>query len=120
MKKSLPIVEDFPVLTHQQQIWRGALEWCESRGKNTAINAVDRDGTPSYYAFQFKPNTLRYYGERYGLIAKGKSDAEIMELLAHYEIQSAIVDKMILDPTTVWEKQFSECVRKLGRPPKNL
>lgn len=48
-----------PRFSHQQEIWMAALEWCESRGNNSAINWYDKDGTASYYAFQFKPGTLR-------------------------------------------------------------
>lgn len=108
-----------PVLTHRQKVWIGALEWCESRAVNTAVNEVDLDGTASYYAFQFKPSTLRYYGEKYGVIEKGKTDAQIMELLKVYEIQKSIVEFMVVDPGIAWEKQFPGCVRLLGRPPKD-
>lgn len=107
-----------PKLSHRQQVWLGALEWCESRGIQTAINEIDLDGTPSYYSFQFKPDTFKMYGEKYSVIEKGKSREEIMELLKEYDLQKQIVENMILDPNIRWERQFPWCVKKLGRPPK--
>lgn len=110
-------VEVPPRFSHQQETWIAALEWCESRANNEAVNWYDKDGTASYYAFQFKPGTLRWFGEKYGVIEKGKTDAEIMELLKVYAVQRAIVEFMVEDPGTRWEQQFPDCVRKLGRPP---
>lgn len=108
-----------PVLTHKQEVWRYVLEWCECRGNHEAINQVDRDGTPSYYAFQFKPGTFRGYGEQYGVIPKGLTEAELMEQLKSYELQREIVGYMILDPKINWYQQFPDCVRKHGLPPKD-
>lgn len=107
-----------PALTHRQDVWLYVLEWCESKGKPTAINQVDRDGTPSYYSFQFKPGTFKTYGEKYGIIKSGHTYAEIMELLKSYELQRSIVTEMIRDPKTNWEQQFPNCVRTYGRPPQ--
>jgi len=107
-----------PVLSHRQEVWRYVLEWCESRAVHTAINEVDKDGTASYYAFQFKPGTFRYYGELYGVIPKGLDQAALMEALKSYEQQKEIVGYMILDPSVDWLQQFPDCVRKYGLPPK--
>lgn len=112
-----------PTLTHRQKVWLGALEWCECKGVGTAINQVDKDGTPSYYWFQFKPGTFRGYGEQYGLIEKGKTDAEIMELMKNYELTYAIMEQMVLDEN-ISNKQwryslFPDCVAKNGPPPRN-
>jgi hypothetical protein len=107
-----------PVLSHRQEVWRYVLEWCECRGNHEAINQVDKDGTPSYYAFQFKPSTFRYYGEMYGVIPKGLTQAELMEQLKSYQLQKDIVGYMILDPKVNWYQQFPDCVRKNGLPPK--
>jgi len=107
-----------PVLSHRQEVWRYVLEWCESRAVHTAINEVDKDGTASYYAFQFKPGTFRYYGELYGVIPKGLDQAALMEALKSYELQKEIVGYMILDPSVNWYQQFPDCVRKYGLPPK--
>lgn len=99
--------------------WILALEWCESRGDNSAINEEDLDGTPSYYAFQFKPATFRYYAEQYGIIEKGLPEAELMNELADFENTRATVWEMMKDPGVNWEQQFPWCVTKyIGRPPE--
>lgn len=105
-------------VSYAQNVWLSALQWCESRGKETAINKKDRDGTPSYYSFQFKPQTFKSFGEIYGIISKGLSDKEIMVLLKDTSLQRQIVSDMILDPTTNWSQQFPVCTVKLGLPPK--
>ncbi len=64
-------------LQHRRETWISALEWCESRGKNSALNPEDRDGTPSYSNFQWKPSTLLGFGKRYGLIATSTTLAEV-------------------------------------------
>ena len=118
---SAPVVVEKPKpqLTHQQQVWVSVLEWCESKGIKTAINKVDRDGTPSYYSFQFKPGTFRYYGELYGVIPVGLTQTELMEKLKSYELQRSIVEQMVLNRDKIaWTKQFPDCVKKFGLPPK--
>lgn len=100
------------------ETWILALEWCESRGNNTAVNAEDLDGTPSYYAFQFKPGTFRGYAEKYGIIEKGLSDRELMNELADYSKTRATVWEMMQDSSVKWETQFPWCVKKhIGWPP---
>lgn len=106
-------------LTHAQEVWISALEWCESRAKPEAVNPIDRDGTASYYCLQFKPSTFRSLGERYGVIDKGQSDSAIMSLMPDCELQRAIVRGMIKDTTTDWPQQFPVCVlEKIGPPPR--
>jgi len=108
------------LLSHRQETWRAALEWCESRGDPGAVNPKDRDGTPSYYSFQFKPSTFKSFGERYGIIEKGLEIQEIKERMKDYQITLKIVEAMILDQKNInWENEFPGCVKKLGRPPKN-
>lgn len=125
MNKKEAVIEEKtitkPTLTHEQLVWTYALEWCESRGVVSAINKVDLDGTPSYYSFQYKPGTFRDMGEKYGIIEKGKTDEEIMELIKEYDLQRAILEAMVLDGKNIkWEKQFPWCVKKLGRPPLQM
>jgi hypothetical protein len=79
-------------LTHEQRVWLGALEWCESKGKGDALNKVDKDGTASYWWYQFKPGSFRAYGVKYGLIEQGKTDAEIMVLMKSYELTNSIME----------------------------
>lgn len=105
-------------LSDSQERWIDRLEHCESGGNQSAINLKDRDGTPSYYSFQFKPDTFRLFGVLYGVIPEGLSEAQNMELLKDRYLQRAIVSFMILDSKTRWEQQFPVCVSLLGRPPK--
>lgn len=110
---------ELPILTHQQEVWIYALEWCESHGVESAVNPKDKDGTPSYYSFQFKPGTFRSYGELYGVIPKGLTDKEITDRLKDYKLQKDIVSFMVQDKAVNWEQQFPDCVkRKIGRPPR--
>ncbi len=107
-----------PILTHQQEVWIYALEWCESRGVKSAINPNDKDNTPSYYSWQFKPGTFKNLGIKYGVLDPSTTDAQIPELLKDYQLQKDIVGFMVLDKGTKWEQQFPDCVkRKIGRPP---
>jgi hypothetical protein len=104
-------------LTHAERTWISALEWCESRGNKSAINPKDRDGTPSYGAFQFKPETLKWYGEKYDLIATNTPITR--EIIMDRDLQLAILERMLRDKHVRWEQQFPDCVtRKIGRPPQ--
>lgn len=97
-------------LTHAQEVWLHALEWCESRGNNNAINPEDLDGTPSYGAFQFKPSTLEYYAKLYSVPTTTLMD---------YKTQRSVVTEMILHRDEInWDRQFPWCVKKLGYPPR--
>lgn len=105
-------------LTHAQVTWIGALEWCESHARHTAVNKVDRDGTPSYYSFQFKPSTFKYFGETYGVIPKGLNEQGVFEKMQDYEIMRTVVEKMVIDRKNIkWQNQFPDCVKRLGVPP---
>ena len=97
-------------LTHAQEVWLGALEWCESNGNIAAINPDDLDHTPSWGAFQFKPSTLDYYAAKYGVATTTLMD---------YKTQRAVVEQMVLHRDEIkWTQQFPWCVKKLGLPPK--
>lgn len=107
-----PVVAVKPVPTHAQEVWIAALEWCESRGVNGAINPKDLDGTPSYGAFQFKPSTLTYFAKIYGVTAS----STVMD----YTVQHALLEAMVLDRNHIeWGNQFPTCVKLLGYPPKS-
>lgn len=106
-------------LRHRKETWIGALEWCESRGRNDALNKVDRDGTSSYSNFQWKPTTFIYYGKMYGLIATSTQLTAVPELLKNYELQRDIVRNMVDDPGVNFYQQFPDCVKlKVGLPPR--
>lgn len=103
------------ILDHRQEVWLSALEWCESSGKNDAINAEDLDGTPSYGAYQFKPGTFSGYVNKYGIeVEREKGD---LYTFMNYSTQRKIVKRMMSDPEVRWEHEFPWCVKKLGRPP---
>lgn len=105
-------------LTHQQRVWEYALEWCESRGVQTAVNPKDRDNTPSYYSWQFKPSTFRYFAFKYGVLATTTSAADLKIAIADYSTEQKVVDQMILHRTEIkWSQQFPDCVKRLGPPP---
>lgn len=103
------LAANVPTLSHQQEVWLHALEWCESRGDASAINPRDNDGTPSYGAYQFKPSTLDYYAAMYGVPTTTLMD---------YETQRAVAEQMVLHRDEIrWTQQFPACVRRLGPPP---
>jgi hypothetical protein len=107
-------------LTARQRSWLGALEWCESRGGGLdTINLVDKDGTPSYYWYQFKPSTFKAYGEKYKLIPEGLTLGGTMLAMENYDTTLKIVATMISDPDVKWANEFPGCVKKLGAPPKD-
>ena len=121
------IIEEFDITkiglhlytpTHQQEIWVSVLEWCESKGNNTAINPLDRDGTPSYYAFQFKPSTFKGYGIKYGLLREDLEPEDYLNFLSVYAYQREIVNRMLNDPDVNWHQEFPQCVLIHGLPPK--
>ncbi len=109
-------------LTHPQRVWLGALEWCESKGNPEAINKVDKDGTPSYWWYQFKPSTFKGFGVKYGLIAKETTLAQVAVLMKDYGLTINIMEHMVLDPDITpkqWRYSlFPGCTTKLGTPPK--
>ena len=113
------IQAEFATLNHRQRVWLGVLEWCESTAIGTKVNKVDKDGTPSYYWYQFKPETFRAYGEKYELITKGKSILEIKELMKDYVLTIKIMVRMVQDPDVQWTHEFPGCVAKYGPPPKD-
>lgn len=104
---------------HRRETWLSALEWCESRGDNTAVNWHDRDGTPSYFAYQFKPSTFEVYAKKYNLIPTTTTPAEAFLLMHQYELTRAVVRDMTDDPSVNWLQQFPDCVKRVvGFPPK--
>ena len=89
---------------------------CESGGNDLALNACDKDGTPSYGRLQFKPETLRSYVLKYGFF--GIEDVNTWtsgDLLAYTwdgELQERIFRKMLDDEDVVWETEFPDCFKK--------
>ena len=105
-------------LEHRREVYIHALEWCESRGYNNAINEMDRDGTASYYNFQWKPSTFKYYSVKYKVLSADLEEADYFNWMGDYEMQHSILKKMLDDPKVVWQNEFPDCVnKKVGRPP---
>ena len=109
-------------LTAAQEAWEDDLQYCESREDPTQVNWHDRDGTASYYAFQFKPGTFRSFGVAYKVIPAGLTHQELMEALKRTDLQRAIVAHMIHDPSIQWSQQFPDCTKDTigahaGMPP---
>lgn len=107
----LPVkVIEVPSVTHAQLVWSYALEWCESRGNPEAVNPKDNDGTPSYYAFQFKPDTFALFAGLYGVTGAFED----------YDAQRAVIEQMLLHYDQIdWPRQFPGCIRKIDMPPRS-
>ncbi len=108
----VPVPSTQSILTHRQQIWLDALEWCESGGNPKAYNPKDRDNTPSYGLLQFKPSTFYYFEQRYELGSSTDYTDSAM--------QEAITAEMIAHSGSVdFHRQFPDCVKRLGLPPQD-
>jgi len=109
-------------LEHRIETWIASLEWCESRGFNNAVNPMDRDGTPSYGAFQFKPSTFEGYAVKYEMQGPSIHPDKYVPLMSdvmNYETQRKILRRMIDDPDVNFYNEFPDCVKnKVGPPPK--
>lgn len=100
-------------LTDRQREWINALRWCESRGVDTAVNPHDKDGTPSYGRFQFKPGTFYYFANLYNVA----TSTGYMDPAA----QEAVLEAMVAHSTQIdWLGQFPDCVANhIGYPPRS-
>jgi len=106
--------------THQQLVWIYALEWYESRGDNSAINPKDRDGTASFYAFQWKPETFKYYAIRYQLLPDNLEKEDYLNWMSDYDLQFEIIKRMVGERDKInWYKEFPVTIKKIGLPPKS-
>ena len=105
--------------THKQIVYRYALEFCESKGDNEAINSEDRDGTASFYAFQWKPETFKTYALRYKLLPEGLEIQDYQNWANDYDLEAEILNRMLNDKKVKWDQEFPDCVsNKIGYPPK--
>jgi hypothetical protein len=106
------VVTKKDILTKRQRAWFYALMWCESKANTKAVNPKDLDNTPSYGEFQFKPGTFNGFMKEYGL----GTSTDYMDPV----YQELIVEQMIFRNYPTFNRQFPDCVRKLGFPPKTL
>lgn len=102
-----PLKEEKFLQYAEREEWLEDLVMCESQGNPNALNPVDLDGTPSHGILQFKESTFNEAARRYK-ISGGLYDPEA---------QREIVRRWMDNPAVIWENQFPNCVRKLGRPP---
>lgn len=105
-------------INHEQETYIAALEWCESRGVVTAVNPNDLDNTPSYYSWQWKPSTFKYFGVKYKILPEQITDAEATKVMTDYAMQRRVIEQMVLHRDQIeWAKQFPGCTKKIGFPP---
>lgn len=104
---------------HRLETWLSALEWCESRAVGGAVNEIDRDGMPSFYWYQFKPETFLSFGTAYGLIQASTTLEQAKELMrTDYDLTRDIVRHMARDKSVNLRGQFPDCINnKIGLPP---
>jgi len=110
-------LDEITILTTEQQVDAliEKLAECES-GKNPhAVNFKDRDGTASYGYLQFKPESFRYYGIKYGFIGENADWDYIMTIIWDKEMQVRIAKKMIDDKKVDPAKEWPICWRKITK-----
>lgn len=97
-------------LSSTQILWMAKLMNCESDVWEGAVNPIDLDGTSSNGLLQFKQSTYDAFTVKYGI------EGDIMDGTSQIDI----VTYWILNPGEVdFTKQFPNCVRQLGLPPKS-
>ena len=102
-------------------LWLAKLEYCESTGNRYTINPTDNDGTPSFGPFQFKPDTLAYFGSAYGYLVHGTTGDMLLKSgqIFDRDLQRNTVKAMARDKEVDLAQQFPTCVRKIGLPHTN-
>ncbi len=107
-------------LTHEQEVWIGALQWGESNGIKTALNPKDRNGKRSVGCYQFQDDTFRLYVEKYQLLdIKNLDESDWLNWIWDCDLQTEIVKRMLGDNDVNWRNEFPDVIRnKIGLPPK--
>jgi len=104
--------------TLKQKVWIFALFYCESSGDNLAINPKDLDGAPSYGLAQWKPETLKYYATRYGLLPDNLETSDYINWAFDPDLSYELLARMIGERDKInWKKEFPLCIKKVGIPP---
>lgn len=106
------------LLTEEQCKWMYQLALCESGDNPIAVNQMDRDGTPSYGLFQFKPPTLILFSQ---WLTIHIDQSNVMSAIYDRSVQEAAVAEMLLHYDQVnWRQQFPDCINKyIGMPPRS-
>ena len=108
-----PLIPENQVSTTTTAILRD-LRACESQGRDSAINPKDRDLTPSWGRYQFKPSTLYGWGKQYGTITD-MEPAEIMNVIMDGDLQERTLIEVLKDhqkDKRWWNQQFPDCGNK--------
>ncbi len=95
---------------HQEVIEK--LIWCESRGKETAINKDDgKIGVDSINVLQFQYRTFRYYAEKYKIFS-GLDEADWKNRWNDSYSQKLVAATMIENETN-WKSHWKICSKNL-------
>jgi hypothetical protein len=88
---------------------------CESSNKPLTINPKDRDGSASFSYGQFKPETFRMFGIKYGIIGEKSDWNYIMTIIWNREINKYLILKILENEDIQTLKNlWGNCIRKIG------
>jgi len=87
---------------------------CESSNNPLAINVRDKDGTASFGLAQYKPETFKEYGIKYGIIGEKASWNWIMTLIFDAKIQKKLTYEIIKNEPQTARKLWPVCAKRAG------
>lgn len=87
---------------------------CESSNNHLAINVRDSDGTASFGAAQYKPETFREYGIKYGIIGEKSDWNWIMTLMFDAKIQKKLTYEIIKNEPQTARRLWPVCAKRAG------
>jgi hypothetical protein len=88
---------------------------CESSNKSLTINPKDKDGTASYSYAQWKPETFKIFGVKYGILGEKADWNYIMTIIWNREVNKYLVVKILENEDMVIIKNlWGNCIRKIG------
>lgn len=87
---------------------------CESSNNPLAINVRDSDGTASFGIGQFKPETFREYGIKYGIIGEKADWNWIMTLIFDQKVQKKLMYEIIKNEPEKARKMWPVCAKRAG------
>lgn len=83
-------------MSHRQEVWLHALEFCESRGR-AEIKIFDSNDQYSYGILQFQMDTFIRQGKKYDIIDQDLTIEEAELIIYDVELQEKIAHRMLLD-----------------------
>ena len=84
------------VLTHQQEVYIHAIEFCESHGKEN-IKIMDSNNRYSYGVLMFQVETFLREGKKYGIIDEDTTSKQGEKLIYNVDLQEKIAHQMLLN-----------------------